>query len=224
MSEPESLFTDEALAEHVRRHAYDRLLMLSDGIFAIAITLAALEIQPPPEHASVAQMTQAMARPIIGYLVSFAMIAIFWMQHRDLFARVRRVDAPLTLLTLTLLCLVALLPAFIHGIYSPGRDEAPFRLYALVMVACGFANAVMWLYVTLRPGLTAREVTSAYLWSRVIGTFGMPLILMPALFLTLDRTPTIVVPLGAALLFVRRVLLPRWVARQAQSVTDPSSP
>ena len=221
MSEPESLATDEALTEHIRRHAYDRLLMLSDGIFAIAITLAALEIQPPPEHTSVAQMMQAMARPILGYLVSFGMIGIFWIQHRDLFARVRTVDAPLTLLTLTLLCLVALLPAVIHGIYAPGRDEAPFWLYVLVMVACGSANAVMWLYVTLRPSLVAREVTSAYLWSRVIGTFGMPLILMPALFLTLDRTPTIVVPLAAALVVVRRVLLPRWVARQ-DSAPNPS--
>jgi uncharacterized membrane protein len=222
MSEPESLATDEALSEHIRRHAYDRLLMLSDGIFAIAITLAALEIQPPPEHASVAQMVQAMARPIIAYLVSFGMIGIFWIQHRDLFARVRRVDAPLTLLTLALLCLVALLPAVIHGLYSPGRDEAPFRLYALVMVACGFGNVVMWLYVTVRPGLIAPEVSSTYLWSRVIGTLGMPLILMPALFLTLEQTPAFVVPLGAALLLVRRVLLPRWVARRAQPAMDPS--
>ena len=49
MSEPESLATDEKLDIHLRRHAYDRLLMLSDGIFAIAITLAAIEIKPP-EH------------------------------------------------------------------------------------------------------------------------------------------------------------------------------
>src|SRR3954451_7447052 len=135
MSEPESLATDEGLAEHVRRHSYDRLLMLSDGIFAIAITLAALEIQPPPEHASVQQMVHAMARPIIAYLFSFGVIGTFWIQHRDLFARVRRADAALTFLTLTLLCLIALLPAVVHGVYSPGNDEAPFRLYASVMVA-----------------------------------------------------------------------------------------
>ena len=86
---------------------------------------------------------------------------------------------------------------------------------SLVMVACGLANALMWLYVTLRPGLMAPEVTAAYLWARVIGTFGMPLIFLPALFLTMEQTPAILVPLAAALLLVRRVLLPRWVARQA---------
>lgn len=213
MSEPESLATDEALTEHVRRHSYDRLLMLSDGIFAIAITLAALEIQPPPEHASLAEMTHVMARPILAYLLSFAVIGIFWIQHRDLFARVRRADAPLTMLTLALLCLIALLPAVVRGVYSPGDDEAPFRLYALVMVACGLINAAIWLYASLRPGLMAPEVTSAYRWSRVIGTLGMPLIFLPALFLSVEQMPKIMLPLAAVLVIVRRVLLPRWVAK-----------
>ena len=176
MSEPESLATEEALAEHVRRHSYDRLLMLSDGIFAIAITLAALEIQAPPEHTSLAVMARAMARPIVAYLLSFAVIGIFWIQHRDLFARVRRADGPLTFLTLTLLCLIALLPAVVHGLYSPGDDEAPFRLYASVMVACGLTNAAMWLYASLSPGLMAPEVTRAYRLTRLIRTLGMPVI------------------------------------------------
>lgn len=213
MSEPESLATEEALAEHVRRHSYDRLLMLSDGIFAIAITLAALEIQPPPEHSSLAAMAHAMARPIIAYLLSFAVIGVFWIQHRDLFARVRRADAPLTLLTLILLCLVALLPAVVHGVYSPGDDEAPFRLYAVVMVACGLTCAAMWLYASLRPGLMKSEVTFAYRWSRVIGTLGMPLVFSPALFLSVEQMPKVLLPLAVLLILVRRVLLPRWVAK-----------
>src|SRR6185295_5337975 len=122
MSEPESLATEEGLEAHVRRHAYDRLLMLSDGIFAIAITLAALEIQVPHGHASLAALARAMARPIIAYLLSFVIIGIFWVSHRNLFARVRRVDTPLTVLNLILLGLVALLPAVIHGVYAPGDD------------------------------------------------------------------------------------------------------
>jgi uncharacterized membrane protein len=213
MSEPESLATEEGLAEHVRRHSYDRLLMLSDGIFAIAITLAALEIQPPPEHASVQIMVHAMARPIIAYLLSFAVIGLFWIQHRDLFARLRRVDTLLTVLTLLLLCLVALVPAVVHGVYSPGDDEAPFRLYASVMIACGLSNGAMWLYATLRPGLMAPEVTSAYRWSRVIGTLGMPIAFLPALLVTVEQMATMMLPLAAALVLVRRVLLPRWIAK-----------
>ena len=215
MSEPESLFTEEALAEHIQRHSYDRLLMLSDGIFAIAITLAALEIQAPPERASLAVMAHAMTRPIVAYLLSFFIIGIFWRAHRDLFARVRRADGPLTILTLALLCLVALLPAVVRGVYAPGDDEAPFRLYALAMVACGLTNGAMWVYASLRPGLMAPEVTSAYRRSRVITTLGLPLVFTPALVLPLDQMPPVMLSLAAVLIVVRRFVLPRWMGKSA---------
>jgi uncharacterized membrane protein len=214
VSEPESLATDEALSTHIRRHNYDRLLMLSDGVFAIAITLAALEIQAPaPAHASMAQMFHALARPIIAYLLSFFIIGIFWIGHRNLFARLRRVDGPLTVLTLLMLCLVALLPAVVHGVYSPGDDEAPFRLYAAMMIACGFANAAMWLYATRRPGLMAPEVSSAYRLTRVIVTFGLPIVFLPALFVSLEQMPRVMLPLALVLALTRRVLLPKWLGK-----------
>ena len=222
MSEPESLATDEALGEHVRRHNYDRLIMLSDGIFAIAITLAALEIQPPPERASLAVMAHAMARPIVAYLLSFVIVGIFWKSHRDLFARLRRADGPTTLLTLALLCMIALLPAVIRGVYAPGDDEAPFRFYALTMVACGLINGAMWLYASLRTGLMAPEVTFSYRWSRAIGTLGLPLIFVPALFVSVEEMPRVMLPLAAALLFLRRVVLPRWIKKAGG--TTSSSP
>jgi uncharacterized membrane protein len=213
MSEPESLSTDEALEAHIRRHSYDRLIMLSDGIFAIATTLAALEIKLPHEHASLAQMVHEMTRPILGYLVSFTVIALFWISHRDLFARVRRADRALTILTLMLLCLVSLLPAVVHGVYSAGDDEAPFQLYAAAMIACGLNSAAMWIYASLRPGLMAPEVSAGYRWSKVIGTSALPLFFVPALFITVAQIPTILLPLAGALLVLRRVLLPKWFGK-----------
>jgi len=36
-----------ALQRRLDRHSYDRLIILSDGVFAIAITLAAFEIKAP---------------------------------------------------------------------------------------------------------------------------------------------------------------------------------
>jgi hypothetical protein len=62
MSEPESLATAEGLDEHVRRHSYDRLLMLSDGIFAIATTLAALDVR----LRSMAPGSRSCSRPAVA--------------------------------------------------------------------------------------------------------------------------------------------------------------
>ena len=214
MSEPESLATDEGLAAHIRRHSYDRLLMLSDGVFAIAITLAALEIQAPAEaNASMALLARALARPIVAYLLSFFIIGIFWIGHRNLFARLRRVDGPLTALTLLMLCMVALLPAVVHGVYVAHDDEAPFRLYAAMMIACGLANGAMWLYATLRPGLMAPEVSRAYRLTRVIVTFGLPVVFVPALFLSIEDMPKVMIPCALGLGLLRRVILPRWLGK-----------
>jgi uncharacterized membrane protein len=160
-----------------------------------------------------AQMLHVLARPIIAYLLSFFIIAIFWIGHRNLFARLRRVDGPLTMLTLVMLCLVALLPAVVHGVYSPGDDEAPFRLYAGMMIACGLANAAMWLYATMRDGLMAPEVSRSYRVQRVIVTLGLPLVFLPALFLSLEDMPRVMLPLAFGLAITRRVLLPRWLGK-----------
>lgn len=126
-AEPESLSTEEDLPAHVARHAYDRLIMLSDGVFAIATTLAAIEVKLPEHVGSVAEILSGGARQIGAYVLSFVIIAVFWVQHRDLFARLRRVDNVLTFLTLGQLCLVALIPATIHIFYAPGGTNAPFR-------------------------------------------------------------------------------------------------
>ncbi len=214
MSEPESLATVEALAKHLQRHAYDRLLMLSDGIFAIATTLAALEIKMPEGAAmEFGAIMQAMARPIAAYLISFAVIAVFWVSHRNLFARLRRVDPVVTWLTLAMLCLVALIPATLDGVYTGHGGTTPFRLYALTMIACGLSNAMLWLYCAARPGLMTPEVGWADRWTRALGSLAMPLVFLPILFAPLDRFGDTIPPVVVAVVAIRRIILPRILAR-----------
>ncbi|MEA3002227.1 MAG: potassium channel family protein, partial [Sphingomonadales bacterium] len=111
MSEPESLATIEGVDEHVRRHSYDRLIMLSDGIFAIATTLAALDVRIPAHGGGLLATLAAGRRSLLVYFLSFAIAGIFWISNRNLFARLRKVDLPFTMLTLAMLCLIALIPA-----------------------------------------------------------------------------------------------------------------
>jgi uncharacterized membrane protein len=214
MSEPESLSQDEGLETHIRRHSYDRLLMISDGIFAIAITLAALEIKLPEEmHGEVADIAKAMLRPIASYLISFLLIALFWLHHRDLFARVRRVDAVLTGLTMLLLCLISLIPVMVHGIYLGAEDNlAGFRLYILAMLACGVTSLAMWLYVIAAPGILRPEVPRAYRIVRTLMAAVLPAVMVPALFIEhAEQLIWVMVPLAIVAGVVRRFIMPRWL-------------
>jgi uncharacterized membrane protein len=213
MAEPESLATEEGLDAHVRRHAYDRLLMLSDGIFAIATTLAAFSIKPPAHVTDFRETVHQIGRPVIAYLLSFGVIAIFWVSHRDLFARLRRVDGVMTGLTLLMLCLISLVPITMDSLSQPGRDGEPFRLYAATMIACGLSNSAMWFYAAWHRELMKAEVTSAYRWARVAVSLTMPMLFVPMLFLALQDLPVVMIPLGIAAVLFRRLLVPRWLAR-----------
>ncbi|HEX8240324.1 MAG TPA: TMEM175 family protein [Allosphingosinicella sp.] len=151
--EPELLSGDEPLAEHVRRHAYDRTIMLADGVFAIAITLLALELRPP-EHwdGELAHLVSAIWRSLFSYLFGFAIVGAFWIAHRGLFARIRRVDGPLTFLALLQLCLIAMTPAVaaLVGEAGPGKS---LTVYFMLIVALGGCQAMLWAYAAFAGGL-----------------------------------------------------------------------
>lgn len=144
MAEIETLTVDEPLAERIERHNFDRLLMLSDGVFAIAITLLALELRPP-EHwqGGLGALAIAMWRPLFAYSAGFVIIGAFWLVHRRLFAKLRRVDVVATALALLLLFLIALVPAVASLIsdYGPTRT---MLLYLLMVAAISTVQLGLW--------------------------------------------------------------------------------
>jgi uncharacterized membrane protein len=215
MSEFESLATIEGLDEHVRRHSYDRLIMLSDGIFAIATTLAALDVRLPGHAGSLWEVLVAGRRTLIAYLLSFLVAGIFWISNRDLFARLRKVDLPLTGLTLAMLCLIALIPAAIRSVYLDGGSDAALRVYALTMFVAGILNSAMWVYAAFRPGLMLPAVTRPYRWARIVIAGFLPVLFLPILILPPEQAAPIMLPGVAMIAIVRRVLLPKWLGRTA---------
>eukprot|EP01035_Chromulina_nebulosa_P037092 gene37092-50039_t len=111
-----------------------------------------------------------------AYVLSFLIIAVFWISNRDLFARVVRVDRWLTALTLAMLCLVAVIPACAHVVYLKGNSDAAFSFYALTMALCGALNVTMWAYASFTPGIMRDEVPRAYRRQRVVASLIMPLL------------------------------------------------
>jgi uncharacterized membrane protein len=217
MSEPESLATVEGLDEHIRRHSYDRLIMLSDGIFAIATTLAALDVRLPAHGSGLFQSLAAGRRGLIAYVLSFIVACIFWISNRDMFARLRKVDLPLTMLTLAMLALIALIPAGLRSLYLEGGGDAALGVYALIMFCCGLINTAMWGYAAFRPGLMLPAVPRAYRWIRIAVAAALPLLFLPILVLPPDDALPFMLPAVFIFLLLRRVLLPRWLGKPAAS-------
>jgi uncharacterized membrane protein len=87
-----------------------RLEAFSDGVFAVAITLLALNltVAGPAAHVSLAHQLKWPA--FAGYLISFLTIGIIWVNHHVLVRQITQVDRTLLFLNLGLLLFVVLLP------------------------------------------------------------------------------------------------------------------
>lgn len=177
MSEPESLDTHEPLARRLERHWFDRLIMLSDGVFAIAMTLLALEVRPP-EHwnGEFTDLVVQSWRALFGFALSFLVVAFFWVNNRGIVARLKRVDGPYTALTLVMLCLICLTPfaAALVAEHGPGRA---MKAYSFLVAATGAAQASLWGYAAIARDLVYDEVPRGARWFMLAG-----FVLIPVLF------------------------------------------
>lgn len=163
--EPESLHSHEPLRARIERHNYDRLLMLSDGVFAIAITLLALELRLPQSwNGSTEGLLSATGRPLIGYMFGFLLVGVFWFIHRRMFAQLEQADGVVTVLNLLLLGLVGLTPYVARMIAEAGPTRGlPFYLLAVASVFATIAFIQTW--ASIRPDLLHQQVDHAA-WRR----------------------------------------------------------
>jgi uncharacterized membrane protein len=121
--------------------AVGRTLALSDGIFAIAMTLVAFQIQLPNTPVPPGQLTSVLAGlgdRYIAYFITFAVIGLFWLSHHRLFRHIVRADDTLMLVNLLFLMAVAALPFPSAVLGSYGGQRPAEVLYASSMAVTGF--------------------------------------------------------------------------------------
>lgn len=223
MGQLESLDSDEGLVRRRHRHWYDRLMMLSDGVFAIAITLLAAEIAPlMTPGVSLAGLWGALASQLDAYALSVIVICIFWLAHRRFMAMILTVDAPLTVITLVMLALVALIPAATRMADLQHGSSSAMAIYSGLVVAIGLACAALWGYAALVARLVSDEVPKAQRWF-----FFALILLTPPFFLAitgmLQRPPPGEVPLTLVALFLIGWPMRMWIARRLEPTRAPES-
>ena len=130
-----------------------RLEAFSDGVFAVAITLLALDltVAGPAGDGSLADQLHEKWPAFLAYLISFFMIGIVWVNHHALVRSIIKVDRRLLFLNLVLLLFVVLIPfaTATEADYFPANsDDARLAmvLYAGVFlgVSAGFGGIFEW--------------------------------------------------------------------------------
>jgi len=142
----------------------DRLIALSDGVIAIAITLLVLEITVPsvPAGSSMSILPQLVLEQwdeFVGYALSFLVIGLYWVLHRRVFVHIDRHDRGLLWLNLLFLLLVAFVP-YGTSLFTTYPNQFGITVYAGVLALTGFSLALLWGYASrkelVEEGLTSR--------------------------------------------------------------------
>lgn len=141
---------DEAAEEGI-----GRILALSDGVFAIAITLLIIEIAVPAStgDSGLPKALLGLWPRYLAYLLSFLVIARFWVTHRLAFRLIARDNATLVWLNLLLLMFVAFLPFPTAVVGQHAGSPAATVLYATSVILASTASAAYWWYASGRGRL-----------------------------------------------------------------------
>jgi uncharacterized membrane protein len=111
----------------------NRIEAFSDGVMAIIITIMVLELKAPhdPTPTSLVKMWPVL----FAYVLSFLIIAIYWVNHHHLIHMVSRVDAIILWANINLLFWISLMPWV--TVYLGDNHVLPFpvALYAAVSLA-----------------------------------------------------------------------------------------
>jgi uncharacterized membrane protein len=113
----------------------DRIVNLSDGVFAIAITPLVLDIRVPdiPEGMVASELPAALLSlwpKYLGYFLSFAVISTFWIVHHSIFRPIREYDRGLLYLNFLFLMFVAFVPFPTSLLGEYGDHQLPVAIYA----------------------------------------------------------------------------------------------
>jgi uncharacterized membrane protein len=118
-----------------------RLEAFSDGVFAVIITLMALEIKVPQGSDLVA--LQAMYPVLLDHILSFTYIGIYWNNHHHLLHLVEKVDGRVMWANLHLLFWLSLVPVATAWADEHPSRSIPVALYGSFLMLSGFAYRLL---------------------------------------------------------------------------------
>lgn len=148
-----------------------RIISLSDGVFAFAMTLLVLGLTVPvltTAGLSSAQVSGNLAARLqgdwpkfLGYVFAFAMIAVWWMVHHRTFRYIERYDYVLMWLNTVILLEIAVMP-FVLEVFTAYIDTpVAVDLFAFTQMATGATINVLWRYASRGHRLVDPKLSDA---------------------------------------------------------------
>jgi uncharacterized membrane protein len=122
--------------------------MFSDGVFAIAITILILDIKAPDDTTHLLRSLLALWPSYLGYVLSFLLIGLLWVNHHVMFEHIERADRLLLFINTLLLLVVAFVPfttSVLAQTFRTGDGQnIAVALYGLTLTCAGLLFNAIW--------------------------------------------------------------------------------
>ena len=156
-----------------------RVEALSDGVFAIAMTILVLNISvPTAETVSVDRLPDALRQvgpQVIVYIISFVNLGVLWVGQHNQYHFINRADRWFLWINILYLLLISFMPLATELLGHYPLHRLALVVYGTNLIAATLVLALHWHYAAaggrlVRTGLSPRVVALAH--RRILGSAG----------------------------------------------------
>lgn len=148
-----------------------RLEALSDGIFATVMTVLVLSLSIPTllgaSNSAVTSYVLGLGPTILSYVMSFLILAVFWVRHHNIFAFISRIDGTLIWLNMLFLLSVGFVPFSTELIGRYWNTEVATIIYGSNLIASGLFMQGIWFYSVRKKLLMGGDALDEKIMVRV---------------------------------------------------------
>lgn len=166
-------FTPDIKVEHV--------ISFSDAVFAFAITLMALTIDIPdlPPNLSQSELLQRLDDfypQFEDYIISFAVIAIFWISYHQVFNHIKGSHISMVYLNFLFLLFITLLSLTTTFVTNYASYQIPYIIYCIIVIMTSSLLVLIWWYATKEYRLVDKGMHPLFIKGTFFALLAIPII------------------------------------------------
>lgn len=145
-----------------------RLETLTDGVFAIAMTLLVLELRVPslPDALVATRLVGEMQKLLpnfFSFVLSFVVLGVYWVEHHRAYRYIRRADHISIWLNIFFLLFISLIPFSAEMLGRYGDQEISVIIYGANLLASASLRYAMWAHATGKAHLIDSEIDHGFI-------------------------------------------------------------
>jgi uncharacterized membrane protein len=139
------------------------VVSFGDAIFAFAITFMTLAIDIPdlPPNLTESELLSRLYElypQVESYIISFAVIAIFWISYHQVFNFIKESHISMVYLNLLFLLLITFLSITTSLVIDYGSYQIPYVIFCVVVIMTSSLLALIWWYATKDYRLVDKDI------------------------------------------------------------------